>query len=173
MSGESNNSTSKFGTTMFILAWVAGLVLVSVLFEDTLMAQFNPNETPEARYENGKPTVVLKRNRYGHYVATGLINQQEVVFLVDTGATNVSIPANIAEQLNLKAGAPARSQTANGTVTVYRTLIPSLQIGNIVLNNVTGNINPGMEGPEILLGMSVLKQLEFTQREDILTLRPL
>lgn len=158
---------------MFILAWIMGLILVGLLFEDTLTAQFNPNEQPDSRIENGKPVVVLKRNRMGHYVATGKINGQAVVFLVDTGATNVSIPENVARDLGLQRGAPGRSLTANGTVTVYRTQIPTLELGNIKLNNVTGNINPGMQGPEILLGMSVLKQLEFTQRADTLTLKPL
>ena len=172
MSAE-QKTTSRLGTGMFILAWLIGLALISVLFEDSLLAQFNPNDKPESRFENGKPTVVLKRNRYGHYVSSGKINGHKVVFLVDTGATNVSIPVAVAEKLGLQKGAPGRSVTANGTVTVYRTTIPSLELGNIQLTNVIGNINPGMQGPEILLGMSVLKQLEFTQRGDTLTLRPL
>lgn len=165
--------TKGFGNTMTILAWVAVLFLVSLLFEDALITQFNPNQDPETRSVNGNQTVVLKRNKFGHYVASGKINGKEVVFLVDTGATNVSVPASISADLGLVAGASARSQTANGTVTVYRTQIAELQLGNIRITNVRGNINPGMAGPEILLGMSVLKQLEFTQRGDTLILKPL
>jgi len=161
------------GAIMNILAWVAGLLLLSVIFEEALMSQFNPNQTPTATVDNGRATVILKRNRFGHYVSTGRINGQDVVFLVDTGATNVSVPATVAQQLQLEPGAPGRSQTANGTVTVYATTIPELQLGNILLRNVRGNINPGMQGEDILLGMSVLKQLEFTQRGDTLTLKTL
>jgi len=36
---------------------------------------------------------------------------------------------------------------------------------------VRGHLNPGMRDNQVLLGMSVLKQLEFTQRGDTLTLR--
>jgi aspartyl protease family protein len=38
---------------------------------------------------------------------------------------------------------------------------------------VRADLNPGMTDDQILLGMSVLKQLEFTQRGDTLVLRPM
>ena len=46
-----------------------------------------------------------------------------------------------------------------------------MQLGELSVDNVRANINPGMRGNEILLGMSFLKQLEFTQRGDTLTIR--
>lgn len=158
---------------MTVLAWVSALGLFSLLFEDVLNEQFNPNSAPISQLSNGQATVVLQRNRYGHYVTSGRINGQQVVFMVDTGASNVSVPANIARQLGLQRGPSGRAQTANGTVTVYQTNIAELRIGDIRLYDVVGSINPGMEGPDILLGMSVLKQLEFTQRGDTLTLKTL
>jgi aspartyl protease family protein len=42
----------------------------------------------------------------------------------------------------------------------------------MVVRNVPASINPGMHDMEILLGMSVLKHVEFTQRGDTLILRP-
>jgi len=45
-----------------------------------------------------------------------------------------------------------------------------LQIGDIVLDNVKASIIPTMQGEEILLGMSALKQVEFRQKGDFLTL---
>jgi aspartyl protease family protein len=44
-------------------------------------------------------------------------------------------------------------------------------IGDIKLTNVSAHINPSMDFDEILLGMSALKQIEFTQRGDTLILR--
>lgn len=173
MSESQENSTAGFSTTTTVLVWIAALGLASLLFEDVLNEQFNHNSQPQSRLLNGEATVVLKRNRYGHYVTTGHINGQEVVFMVDTGATNVSVPADIARELGLEKGPSGRSQTANGTVTVYQTVIPELRIGAIRLYDVVGSINPGMEGPDILLGMSALKQLEFSQRGDTLTLKTL
>lgn len=173
MTEPQENSTKEFSNTMTILAWVTALGLVGLLFEDILSEQFNPNSSPRTMTSNGQATVVLKRNRYGHYVTSGHINGQQVIFMVDTGASNVSVPSNIATQLGLQRGPSGRAQTANGTVTVYQTVIPELRIGDIRLYDVVGSINPGMEGPDILLGMSVLKNLEFTQRGDTLTLKTL
>ncbi len=63
-------------------------------------------------------------------------------------------------------------QTANGMVTAWLTRLDSVSIGPIVVRDVTASINPGMGDMEILLGMSVLKRIEFTQRGDTLILRP-
>lgn len=173
MSESPEKSSSGMGTMMTILAFAAGLGVITLIFDDLLLSKFNPNSSPESSFQNGQATVVLKRNDFGHYVTSGRINGQQVVFLVDTGATNVSVPVAVAIQLGLERGAAGLSQTANGTVTTYRTNIPELRIGDLRLYDVRGSINPGMEGPEILLGMSVLKQLEFTQRGDTLTLKSL
>ena len=92
--------------------------------------------------------------------------------MLDTGASDVAIPAELAQELGLERGAPVQYQTANGVVTAYRTVIDSVSIGPMIIRNVAASINPGMRDMEILLGMSVLKHVEFTQRGDILILRP-
>jgi aspartyl protease family protein len=61
--------------------------------------------------------------------------------------------------------------TANGTVKGYESWIEELRVGEIKLNNIDANINPGMTDNFILLGMSALKDLEFTQRDNKLTLK--
>ncbi|HSJ49577.1 MAG TPA: retroviral-like aspartic protease family protein, partial [Gammaproteobacteria bacterium] len=53
----------------------------------------------------------------------------------------------------------------------HATRLDELRIGDIVLRDVRASINPAVDDIGILLGMSVLKQLEFTQRGDILILR--
>ncbi|OZB13525.1 MAG: hypothetical protein B7X58_09350 [Marinobacter sp. 34-60-7] len=104
-------------------------------------------------------------------VASGRINGEAVVFLLDTGATDVAIPAELAEKLGLARGAPILLQTANGQTTGYRTVLDSLSLGDIVLRDVRAIVAPGFDGEQILLGMSALKQLEFTQRAGTLVLR--
>jgi len=96
-----------------------------------------------------------------------------VTFLLDTGATDVVIPAQLAESAGLQPGQAMRAMTANGLVTVYSTTIPTLHLGDITLYDVRASINPGMQGDTVLLGMSALRQVEFTQRADTLTLRTL
>jgi aspartyl protease family protein len=159
------------GKWMFILAWVCLLGLLVIVFGDVLEKQVNPNQEPLSQITNGQAEVRLKQNRQGHYVTTGTINGQDVVFLVDTGATDVAVPAHLAATLGLTPGVPSYANTANGTVRIFNTRIDHLSIGDIHLQNIKANLNPGMKDDHILLGMSVLRQLEFTQRQDWLILR--
>jgi aspartyl protease family protein len=115
--------------------------------------------------------VTLKQDRQGHYTVRGLINNSPIDFLVDTGATEVVIPAGLAERLNLERGRAKRASTANGPVTVYQTNLTRLSIADLHFDNVSGVINPGMNGTAALLGMSVLKNLELTQTGNTLVLK--
>ena len=71
----------------------------------------------------------------------------------------------------MQPGAPIIISTANGRAKAHRTELNRLQLGDIVLKDVAALIAPGMGGDEVLLGMSALKQLEFTQRDGSLMLR--
>ena len=95
---------------------------------------------------------------------------KKVDFLVDTGASDVSIPASVANGLGLVRGTPFYVHTANGTITVYRTRLDSVTLGSIRLENLNGSINPNMGGDSVLLGMEFLKRLDFTQSGKELTL---
>ena len=162
----------KIARWMIWGGWIIGISLLTVFFNKQIENFQNPNRDVTAdAIADSDDAVKLIRNRSGHYVAGGLINGEKVVFIVDTGASDVSIPANIARHLKLNKGLPVRYLTANGSVTGFQTVLDEVQLGNIVLNNVRGGINPGMNGKHILLGMSFLKQLEFTQRGNVLLLK--
>jgi len=156
---------------MIYLAWMLLLGLLTYGFNNYLEQQNNPNQNISAEWNNNLAEVKLKQNRYGHYVVNGQINHHPVTFLLDTGATLISIPEKIALQLQLERGYPSQSKTANGTITVYGTRLKSVSIGSIELNNVRASINPHMHGNEILLGMSFMKHLEMTQKGNELILR--
>lgn len=164
---------ARTGRAMVILAWVCGLAFLTYLFQQFLDDAHNPNQNLDMHVvENGVREVVLQRNRQGHYVANGLINGRVSTFLLDTGATDVAIPADLAERLNLPRMGRAMSRTANGTVVVYRTRLDSVQLGAIRLHDVRATILPSMAADApVLLGMSFLKHLELVQRGDTLTLR--
>lgn len=169
---EDGDDTRKIARLFIWIAWLLGIGMLMFVFQDILDKQLNPNASPEYYLnETGKSEVHLKQNRYGHYVTGGRINEQAVTFLLDTGATEVSIPAHIAKQLNLPVLGNYPVQTANGTVKVYQTRLEQLSIGNIFLYNVSAHINPGMHSDEILLGMSALKKIEFRQTGKQLILR--
>jgi len=147
-------------------------VILGIFFSDILDKQNNPNQSANTLSLNGDiKELVLERNRMGHYVANGSINSQPVTFMLDTGATDVAIPEAIARRLNLTRGPSATYQTANGSAQVYLTRLDGISLGDIKLSNIRATINPGYKSDEILLGMSFLKHLEFSQRGNTLTLR--
>lgn len=155
---------------MFYIAWIIALGLLTLFFRPIEERQFNPNTSPSSRSEEGVNEVQLNRNRFGHYITSGLINNKKVVFLVDTGASEVSIPQGVAQKLGLKPGMALPRSTANGTIEVYMTELDQLQIGDIKLTDLRASINPHMDGETILLGMSALREIEFRQRGRVLTL---
>jgi aspartyl protease family protein len=170
--GESIKEQKRMGLGMMVLAWITLLGLGAVFFGDVLEQQFNPNQTLETQYsEEGMREVVLQRNRFGHYVTSGEINGQAVTFMLDTGATGVAIPDAVAKRLGIPRGRAYRTQTANGTAVSYAAILDSVAVGDIMLNDVQAGIAPGMGIDQVLLGMSFLKHIEFTQRGDSLILR--
>jgi aspartyl protease family protein len=169
---KNHNSGKSIGKGMLVAGFALALVGMTYFFNGVLDRQNNPNSRPDSSVDDaGTREVVLQRNRQGHYVSNGMINGEPVQFLLDTGATDVAIPMDVARRVQLELGYQGRAQTANGLTTVYDTHINELRLGNIVLNDIDASIVPNMNGETILLGMSALQQIEFTQRGTAMTLR--
>ena len=162
----------RVGKIMVGAMWLLLLGLLTLFFNNILEQQHNPNQQIASVQRDGQQEIVLQRNKYGHYVASGMINQQPVVFMLDTGATDISIPAKVAQRLGLQRGRPLTYRTANGPAINYATRLESVSLGHITLYNLPASINPNVEHDDVLLGMSFLKHLEFTQKGDTLTLKP-
>lgn len=163
--------TKSMGRGMLIIFWVLVVLALTWIFGRWEENEINPNRAPGGVETSQYREVILQSNRQHHYVASGSINHQPVTFLLDTGATDVVIPEPLARKLGLEAGAPQRASTANGFINVYKTRLESLQLGNIVLYDISASINPGMRGDGVLLGMSALRNIEFSQRQGELILR--
>ncbi len=166
-----NKEQKRLGHKFIIAMWIALMIMVFFLFNKLLERDYNPNQQVLMQNRDKQRVVILKRNRYGHYVTQGEINNHSVTFMLDTGASDISIPDKIAKKLKLSYGQERQYQTANGTITANLTTLESVSIGNIKLQNVRASINPKMDHDEILMGMSFLKYIEFTQRGDTLILR--
>ena len=157
---------------MFTLSgWILGFLLLGLIFSKVLDNQTNPNQSVATSEASEYLEIVLKRNRYGHYIFDGEINQKKVTFLVDTGATTTSIPLNLQKYLGLEVGAAFNVSTANGIARAYTTRLNQLKMGEILLTDTKASLNPGLPGDEILLGMNILKRLELVQRGDTLIIR--
>ena len=168
---ETEQEQKRLGTGMFIVGWLGFLALIGFWFSDLLEEQRNPNQALSTQYSDGAREVLLQRNRFGHYVTSGKINGEDVTFMLDTGATTIAVPSHIASALDLSLGQRFMTQTANGTAAAYATRLDTVSIDGIVLENVEAAVTPGLKSEEILLGMSFLRNIEFTQRGDTLLLR--
>ncbi|RTE66195.1 TIGR02281 family clan AA aspartic protease [Amphritea opalescens] len=164
------DNSRRFIARLFThLTWIIILGLFYLFFQDKWLQQNDPNHSLMTASSNAP--VVLQRNRQGHYIAPGTINGLPVRFLLDTGATDISIPGSLADKLQLSPGRASYASTANGTIKVYATQLDSVALGGLSLNQVAAHINPHMAGDTVLLGMSFLQHLELTQRGDTLTLK--
>lgn len=111
---------------------------------------------------DGGGKVVLTADGQGHFVTTGTINGTSVRFLVDTGASMISLGASDARRIGLDPGRgeKALSNTANGQVVVSRVQLAAVRVGEITLSNVDALIHQA-EMPVALLGMSFLNRMEM------------
>lgn len=163
--------SSAFGKSFAIIAWLILMAFLFLFFQDYIDQQLNPNQQLNSvTGSGGELRTVLIRNKSGHYVGTAQVNGEPVDFMLDTGATTVAITESVARQLGMRRGEAMQVSTANGLTTAYSSKIDSLQLGDIVLYNIPASIVPNLAGTEILLGMSALKQLEFHQQGNQLTL---
>jgi len=165
------HSTKKLGMMFTLSGWIIGFLLLALIFSNILDYQANPNQSVATSQSSQFKQIKLERNRYGHYVFDGEINGKPVTFLVDTGATTTSIPANLQEYLDLKAGPAFNVSTANGIATAYMTRLEELKMGEILLTDIKASLNPGLPDNSILLGMNVLKRMELVQRGDTLIIK--
>ncbi|NRA53698.1 MAG: TIGR02281 family clan AA aspartic protease [Gammaproteobacteria bacterium] len=166
-----NISNTFIAKAMSVIFWCLLLGALAYYFQDQISQKINPNQQVSSNYQNnGQVSVVLKPNNRGHYLVNGTINSQPVTFLLDTGATQISIPAHLARQLQLSAGQTFTVNTANGQIQVAATTVNSLTIAGIKLGQLAAHLNPGIENNVILLGMNALQQLDLHQQNNTLTL---
>lgn len=112
--------------------------------------------------------IILRADHQGHFRGTVLINNVPMRFMIDTGATDTTIPARMAYASGLPIGNSFQSSTAGGKVLGQKTHIDSLKIGTAEIKNIDGNINPYLD--EVLIGMNTLKYFHITQSVNTLTL---
>ena len=156
---------------MYIAAIVGFIALMAWLFSEQLDERRNPNQDiATMTAPDGALSVTLQRNDAGHYVASGYINETPAELMLDTGATDVAVSAALAERAGLRRGRSITVATANGNTTAWATRIDVLRIGRLVERDVRATIVPRMGNIEVLLGMSFLQRLDFSQRGDNLIL---
>jgi aspartyl protease family protein len=115
--------------------------------------------------------IVLPAGSGGHFMAQGAINGQAVSFMVDTGATAVSMGVSDAERLglNYKAGERGIVNTANGSAPAWRLRLASVRVGDVEVFDVEAVIAP-QPMPFVLLGNSFLNRFQMKRDHDVMVL---
>lgn len=116
--------------------------------------------------------MTLYANSSGHFLGDGQINGKPVHFLVDTGATLVSMSSVQARQLGIDyiAGKEGLTSTAGGLVKTWLVTLNSVKLGGMTLNQVDCAVLDGDSPPVVLMGMSVLNRLDMKREGIAMTL---
>lgn len=121
----------------------------------------------------GGKKITLLPDANGGYSVTGSINGSAVPFIVDTGATLVSMNSNVARRLGIDfklKGRQGVSLTAAGTSKIYIVNLSKVRVGEIELQNVQGAVHEGDFPLITLLGMSFLGELNMKREGRLLEL---
>ena len=163
---------------------VQGVRLLSVTGNDAIVeikgkrvaltlggAQVDLGAARDGRDESSGQQIVLSAGSGGHFVSSGSINGRAVRFLVDTGATFISMSQAEAQNLGLdyRNGQRSWANTANGPVQVYRVSLASVRLGDVQVYNVDATVVP-MPMEFVLLGNSFLTRFQMKRENEIMTL---
>ena len=130
-------------------------------------------EYTEGFAQSERQQVSIPRGEGGHFRVTGSINGQTVSFMVDTGATSVSMSSVQARRLGIDyalSGTPVRAATASSAVDGYQVTLARVKVGDIELSNVQALVLEGRFPLEVLLGMSWLSRVRMDEQDNLLLL---
>jgi aspartyl protease family protein len=118
----------------------------------------------------GAREIVIPVSRDGHYYLEGAINGVPLRFMIDTGATYVSVGANFARAAGLPQGVPGYFSTANGTVEGEIVKDQEVRADAFRVSGLSVAVTPSMGTPG-LLGQNFLRRFEVSQSAGVLRLR--
>ena len=117
--------------------------------------------------------LVIQRALDGHFYAPGRIQGREVMFLVDTGASLVTVSETFARQAQLTGGTSTVFRTANGDRPGRIVEGIPVQIGPVEINRVRIGIGLSVgDDNQALLGQSFLSKFDVILGKDQMVLKP-
>lgn len=167
---ESSNSNDlptslKWGPFGIVAVWLAVMGALYLLSAQYLKPK------PVAVLPGG--VLVIPMARDGHFYATGTVGGKPARFLVDTGASMVTVSEAFAQQAGLVGGTPTVFKTANGDLQGRVLSDVPVSMGPAQVSGVRVGVGlVGGEPDEALLGQSFLNQFEITLSDKQMTLRP-
>lgn len=110
----------------------------------------------------GGRTMMLDSDRNGHFRAQARVNGMQVDFVVDTGATLVTLRESAAAQVGIHpmpVDYTATVSTANGRIKAAPAKLDRIEIGDITVFDVPAMVLPDEALSQNLLGVSFLSKL--------------
>lgn len=160
--------TARFGALTIAVVWLAVATVLYGVFdriEQNRQASLKP-------YALSSGDLVIPRQRDGHFHVDGEVNHQPVRFLVDTGASHVSVSQMLADQAGLPSGQSITLHTANGQRTGQLVRNVPVRAGHLVLNDASVTVGlSGLRPEQALLGQNFLKHFDVEIRRDEMVLR--
>jgi aspartyl protease family protein len=124
----------------------------------------------------GDDSVMVTRGLDGHFAILGAAGEKAVLYLIDTGASFVTLSPADARGAGIdpdKLAYDLPIRTANGTMLAAAVTIDRVAAGPIVRRNVRGLVAPAGALDQSLLGMSFLDTLtSYSVAGDRLILKP-
>lgn len=155
-----------------LLQSATGRGAVVVIDGETLTLRLNQSIAGNFKKPD-RGSIRIAPDARGMYYTEGSINGHATNFLVDTGATYVTMSGHKARSLGIdyKQGIPGSAQTAAAIVPVWQIQLDSVSIGNIELANVTATVISGRQPADVLLGNSFLRRTDMQQAGSVLTIK--
>lgn len=172
-----DNASSRSGSSALagLLKWGhVGVIAFWLAVMGVVYLGMNHYLKPKPLIVTMQGEVKIPRSRDGHFYAEGTVNGRPVRFLVDTGASTVTVSEAFAVAAGLTGGEPTVFNTANGPLN-GRTLrgVP-VTVGPVAVSAVTVGVGlVRLQSGDGLLGQSFLSKFRIELSKDELTLRAL
>jgi aspartyl protease family protein len=116
--------------------------------------------------------LVINRSQDGHFYTLGTINGQEARFMVDTGASVVSVSETFAQRAAIRGGVPTTFSTANGERPGRMVDGVGVRIGPVSVSNVRVGVGLRLDHEnDALLGQSFLSHFDISMTKNQMVLR--
>jgi aspartyl protease family protein len=115
--------------------------------------------------------IVLMAGSDGHFMTTGQINGKTTQFMVDTGASVISMSAADADRMGVdyKSGRTVQLSTANGMTVGWQVNLGSVRVGDVEVFNVPAVV-ASRDMPFVLLGNSFLTRFQMNRTNEEMVL---
>lgn len=146
------------------------IVLLVILLSSEALVLFARSFMTSSTVNND--SVVLHADKKGHFFGHLTINGVTLNYIVDSGATNVTLNSHDANKakLDYAAGELITLTTPGGEVQAFSLKVDVLVIGTIVLDDVRVTVIEGGFPPYVLLGISAQNKLDVKRDNALMTL---